>query len=834
MLTYDRQISISAAGNRKATRWPTQTLYISEMWERLKTPARGTESLAEYLRLPKSKQDDLKDVGGFVAGTLAGNRRKASNVTGRDILTLDLDNIPPGGTQDTLRRLEGLGCCYCAYSTRKHEEAKPRLRVLAPLDRAATADEYEPLARKLAALIGIELCDPTTFEASRLMYWPSCSADSQYVYQYGDKPFLSADGLLGMYQDWRNIAEWPEVPGAQQKTVKLAAKQGDPTEKAGIVGAFCKTYDIYRSIDDYLPGIYEPCDDSPGRYTFTGGSTTGGAIIYDNGQFIYSHHATDPAGGKLCNSFDLVRLHRFHELDDEAKPDTPTNKLPSYTAMCEFAVKDTYVAALLNQERYEKATQEFNQPPGEYTANWISKLQVSSTTGTPAKTTDNVLIILEHDPLLKDKLAFDEFANRGLVLGALPWDGRTKRRQWTDVDDAGLRHYLERTYGITGKERILDAVSLCAHKHTINDVQVYLTRNAWDGIARLDTLLIDYLGAVDNIYTRAVIRKSLAAAVARVMTPGVKYDYMPIFSGPQGIGKSTFLRLLGKRWYSDSLQTFEGKEASEMIQGVWINELGELNGLSRSETNAVKQFLSRTEDIYREPYGRRTGVFPRRCVFYGTTNDTEFLRDRTGNRRFWPVDVGIQEPTKDVFNHLEDEVDQIWAEAFVRWQLGEPLYLSGEAEQISLREQEAHKESNAKEGIIREFIMRPVPVNWDKRGLSERRMYWSGEFGKTSAEETIHREKICAAEIWCECFNKDISTMRRTEVVEINGVLEGITGWKKDRNGRQFGKAYGFQRGYTRVIHLIHSPDTFSENVSKIDTFDTFDTLNVSASKPQG
>ncbi len=836
MLVNDRQITISAAGSRKATKWPAQTLYWSEMVEKLKTPTRGVETLAEYLALPKSKQDELKDVGGFVAGTLEGGRRKAGHVIGRDVITLDLDNIQPGQTQDVLRRIEGLGCAYAVYSTRKHEEAKPRLRVLAPLSRTATVDEYEPLARKLAYFIGIELCDPTTFQALRLMYWPSCCKDSQYVYAFGDNLFLDVDGLLATYTDWCNVAEWPEVPGAQQSNVRLAARQGDPTVKSGVVGAFCKTYDIYQAMDTFLPGIYTPCDDSPGRYTFTGGSTVGGAVVYDNGNFIYSHHATDPAGGKLCNSFDLVRLHKFGEMDDDAKPDTPTNKLQSYTAMCQFAVSDTYVAALLNQERYERATQEFAAPLEEGIANWISKLQVAPTTGLPAKTIDNVLVILENDPRLKGKLAFDEFANRGLALGELPWDSRTEKRVWGDPDDAGLLHYLEHVYGIQiADKRMCAAMTLCSHRHKFNDVQEYLTGLQWDGINRLDSLLIDYLGAEDNVYTKAVIRKSLVAAVARAMVPGTKYDYMPIFSGPQGIGKSTFLRLLGRRWYSDSLQTFEGKEASEMIQGVWINEVGELNGLSRSETNAVKQFLSRTEDIYREPYGRRTGIYPRRCVFFGTTNDSEFLKDRTGNRRFWPVDVGVQPPVKNVFRDLENEVGQIWAESFVRWQLGEPLFLSGETERLSLREQEAHRESNAKEGIIQEFAERPVPTNWDKRNLSERRIYWSGEFGKVQGE-TVIRDKICAAEIWCECFNKDISFMRRSDVVEINGILAGLPGWKKDRNGRQFGKPYGFQRGYSRVIHLIQTTDTFSEkvseNVSVFDTFDTFDTLNVSVLRP--
>lgn len=795
MLLNDRPIMISAAGSRRATRWPAQKLLWSELVEKLRTPARGTKTLAEYLRLPKSKQDDLKDVGGFVAGLLSDSRRKATSVAGRDVITLDLDNIQPGGTQDTLRRVEALGCAYAVYSTQKHEEVKPRLRVLVPLNRTTTADEYEPLARKLASIIGMELCDPSTFEASRLMYWPSCCSDSQYIYTFGDKPFLDVDGLLATYTNWRNVAEWPEVPGAQQSHVKLAAKQGDPVSKAGIVGAFCRTYDIYRAMDTFLPGEYTPCDDSPGRYTYTGGSTVGGAVVYDNGAFLFSHHATDPAGGRLVNAFDLVRLHMFSDRDDDAKPDTPTNKLPSYTAMCELAVSDTSVAALLNQERYEKATQDFATAPDE-TANWISKLQVSSTTGTPAKTTDNVLLILENDPLLKDKLAFDEFANRGLALGPLPWNSRNGRRVWADKDDSGLRWYLERTYGITGKDRIFDATALCAHKHTINDVKDYLTDLAWDGVRRLDTLLVDYLGAADTVYTRAVARKAFTAAVARAMTPGCKYDYMPILSGPQGIGKSTLLRLLGKRWYSDSLTTFEGKEASEMIQGVWINELGELNGLSRSETNAVKQFLSRTEDIYREPYGRRTGNYPRRCVFWGTTNDAEFLRDRTGNRRFWPVDVGVQVATKNVFKDLENEVNQIWAETYFYWQMGETLYLSGTAEAEAKREQEVHQESNGKEGIIREFAERRVPCDWEKRTLTERRLYWSGEFGRNEVE-TMERDRICALEVWCECLGGDVKFMKRVDALEINGILTGLPGWRRRNATNRFG-CYGPQKGFVK------------------------------------
>ena len=161
----DRKIIISVGNHRRSMNWQPQTLLLSELYARLSTPARSTETMQEYLALRKSEQDNLKDVGGYVAGALIGTRRKAGAVAGRDVVTLDLDTIPPGGTADVLRRVEGLGCGYCIYSTRKHSPAAPRLRVLLPLDRTATADEYEPVARKMAELIGMELADPTTFEA---------------------------------------------------------------------------------------------------------------------------------------------------------------------------------------------------------------------------------------------------------------------------------------------------------------------------------------------------------------------------------------------------------------------------------------------------------------------------------------------------------------------------------------------------------------------------------------------------------------------------------------------------------------------------------------------
>lgn len=798
-MQYDRKITISAGASRRATLWTAQTLLVSELWDKLKIPARGTETLTEYMNLKKAQQDELKDIGGFMGGTLNGPRRKANNVTGRDLITLDLDNIPAGGTEDILRRVDALGCGYCVYSTRKHQPAAPRLRVLFPLDRTVTADEYEPCARRMADYIGLEFADPTTFEVSRLMYWPSCCKDSQYVYIYADKPFVSADGLLATYSNWHDVTQWPAIPG-QQTFTKLAVKQGDPEGKNGVVGAFCRTYDIYRAIDELLPGIYEPVDTMPGRYTYLGGSTTGGAVVYDNGKFLYSHHATDPCSGKLVNSFDLVRLHKFSDKDDEAQQGTPTNRLPSYTAMCEYAVSLPAVAALMNQERYSEAIKEFEGVGADNLddpANWMALLAKNEQTGAIKATIDNVRIILEHDPLLKGKFALNRFAGRGEVLGPLPWDSRDQRRLWDDNDNSGLYWYLEKVYKITGNGKIDAALSLHSNTHSFNEVQDYLKglQGKWDKVPRLDTLFIDYLGAKDTAYNRAITRKAFTAAVARAMTPGCKYDNMVILSGPQGIGKSTLLDKMSRGWFNDSIRTFEGKEASELLQGVWMVEVSELDAFRRTDVARIKQFLSLRADRFRAAYGRNVKELPRSCVFFGTTNTSDFLQDTTGNRRFWPIDVGEQRRTKSVWRDLDAEIDQIWAEAVMRWQCGEPLYLSGAIEEDAKIKQEEHREASSREGVVREFLERKVPDDWNKWPLDKRRMFWADAV--QGDIRLVERDRVCALEVWCEALGGQIKEMKNADTREINAIIAATPGWEKSMSTLYFGP-HGTQRGFIR------------------------------------
>lgn len=798
----DRKITISVAGNRKSVNWKPQTLRLSEFYDRLKTPVRSTETMAEYLSMTKGQRDELKDVGGFVGGTLSGTRRKANAVTGRDLLTLDLDNIPGHGTDDVVRRVVALACGYCIYSTRKHMPSAPRLRILLPLDRTATADEYEPCARYIADKLGMALADPTTFESWRMMFYPSVCADGEYIYHIGDGPFLSVDGILATYEDWRDYTSWPAIPGAISPA-RLAAKQGDPIEKTGVVGAFCRSYDIVAAMDKFLPGVYAPVDTAENRYTFLGGSTTGGAVLYDDGKFLYSHHATDPCSGKLVNAFDLVRLHCFGDLDDEAAPGTPTIRLPSYQAMTAKAAADERVRQQRAQEKQAELQAAFQSvAPApmaggqEEAPNWMQKLALHPKTMTPIATIDNVRIILEHDPNLRGRFALNQFSGRGEVLSALPWDSDGKRRPWSDNDNAGLYWYLEKFYQISSNGKVDGALSLHSSAHAFNDVVDYLKELQWDSVPRLETLFIDYLGAEDTPLTRTMTRKMFTAAVARAMRPGTKFDCMAILSGPQGIGKSTLLYKMSRGWFNDSIRTFEGKDASELLQGVWLVEVAELQAFRNSDISRIKQFVSQQADRFRAAYGRHVKEMPRRCVFFGTTNDGEYLRDRTGNRRFWPIDTGQHPAKKSVFTDLDGEVDQMWAEAVALWMAGEPLFLSQDMEAAVRELQEAHREVSAREGLIREFIERQVPRGWSKWTKAQRQIYWNG--GTHDPVALVDRERVCALEVWVEALGGDIKNMRAQDTKEINAVIATMPEWKKSKSVLRFNQDYGVQRGFVR------------------------------------
>lgn len=816
-MNYDRQLTLSVGNNRKSIQWKPYKVSVADFYQRLATPFQGTETMAEYFGMRKAQQDDLKDVGGFVGGQLQGPRRKAAAVLARDLVTLDFDSLPPFSTDKLLEIVDSLGCSYCVYSTRKHRPEAPRLRVVLPSSRTMSPEEHEACARWLADKIGINWVDPTTFESCRLMYWPSVCKDGEYIYRTKDAPMFDVDTILGHYDNWRDQTQWPQVPGALN-IPRLSAKQGDPLEKAGTVGAFCRVYDIPAAMEKFLPGIYEPTDGYSDRYTFTGGSTTGGAVLYDDGKFMYSHHATDPCGNKLVNAFDLVRLHKFGDLDDEAKPDIAHNRLPSYLAMCDLAIKDDGVAEELTRERLERAQSDFEDLEGvDTTQNAESdssgavavpeapkvtiKLDLNSQTGKPYPTIDNCGLLLDQDPRLAGKLAFSEFQERPMVMGRLPWEKTegSYPRAWTDADLSGLYWFMEHLWGISKRPAIDAAFDITTHEHKFHEVRDYLTALSWDGLPRLDTLFIDYLGATDTEFTRTVTRKMMCAAVARILKPGVKFDNMLILVGDQGKNKSMFLRTLARNWIDDSFTTFEGKEAQERLPGSWFVEVAELDAFRKSDVARIKQFLSTPEDKYRASYARNTKIVKRQCVFFGTCNSTEFLRDETGNRRFWAIDLGDGHTrTKNPTTITDAEVDQIWAEAMYQYQImGESLWLSEDMQKEAEKVQKAHMVTDAREGMVFDFVAKKVPSDWQDWSLEKRRMFWASlDDGQPVNEEIqlVERDRICACDVWCELFNRPLDDVQR-DVRAINAILAKMEGWEKKvmRNG-----CYGLVKGFIK------------------------------------
>ena len=790
-MVNDRLITISVGSSRRSINWQTSRLLLSEFYEKLRVPIRGTETMNAYLGMTKSKQDELKDVGGYT-GELSGQRRKAGAIIGRDLITLDYDAIPAGGTNDILKRVDGLGCSYGIYSTRKHAPSAPRLRIIIPLDRTVTGDEYEPLARKMAEMIGMAYADPTTFEVTRLMYWPSCCSDGEYVYTYVDRPMLSADGLLAKYNDWHDVTSWPRHAG-ETPHIKLAMKQGDPLDKKGIVGSFCRVYDILMAMDTFLPGIYDDVDSMPGRYTYLGGSTTGGAVLYDDAKFLYSHHASDPCSGRLVNAFDLVRLHKFGDLDNDVKENHAHNRLPSYMAMSKLAMDDSQV-------KTQMITADFGDITAEETSkdpvDWMKELSIDGN-GAYQKSIKNIRLMIENLPGLDSVIRRDVFSGKIMIGDDPPWDRWPERKLWGDPDTTALREFLERWFK-PSKQDVRDTLAMIADRRSFHPIRNYLNSLVWDGEPRLDTVFIDYMAAPDNPYVRAVTRKCLVAAAARVMNPGIKFDYMVVFIGRQGRGKSMIINKLAinDEWFSDSMATFLGKDAMEAVQGKWLIEIPEMHAFDKSEMSVVKAFVTKKSDYFRAAYAEHAEERPRQCVLFGTTNNRDCLRDPTGNRRFWPVDTGpVEQARLSVYTELEHNRDQIWAEVMFRYRSGELLYLSKELEAIANEVQEDHREKHPWEDSIVEFLNREVPLDWSSWDLDKRMIYWGG--GIAGTVETIPRTRVCCREIWQECFGKDLSTLNLQNSRVINSILENRENWRFVENGR-CGKPYGVQKAFDR------------------------------------
>ena len=388
-----------------------------------------------------------------------------------------------------------------------------------------------------------------------------------------------------------------------------------------------------------------------------------------------------------------------------------------------------------------------------------------------------------------------------VVKGKLPWPRPNK--YWRDADDAQLYTWVADRYGVQFPEnRFSKALTTVTDKRRFNPLREYVQQlPEWDGIPRADTLLIDYLGAPDTEYTRAVTRKTLIGAVQRVLQPGCKFDTVLVLDGKPGIGKSTLLRKLGGKWFSDSLSLADtrDKTAAEKLQGVWIMEIGEMQGTRKADVDIMKGFISRQVDEYRAAYGRVVEHHPRTCIICGTTNSTTgFLRDTTGNRRFWPVPVNGG-GRLSVWDMTEDTRAQIWAETMILVAEGETSYLDAAMELEAAKMQREAIEYDDREGEVIDYLETLLPADWYSWDMAKRvDFFQQRDVLDVKVDCTMRRTKVCAREIFCECWGRPKNAWKRQDGYDIAGIMARIPGWEKTgREARVPG--YGHQRVYTRA-----------------------------------
>lgn len=394
----------------------------------------------------------------------------------------------------------------------------------------------------------------------------------------------------------------------------------------------------------------------------------------------------------------------------------------------------------------------------------------------------NFEIVMDKDSRFAGKIRLNEFAQQPYLYGNVPWENENNCRAWSSHDDSALFSLIQADYGLKSRQDFADALKNVSMRNKFHPVRELLDSLTWDGKEHIRSLLPEYLGAEDSDYTYQVMRLWMLGAVSRVYKPGSKFDYTIILQGSQGIGKSTFLKLmaLDDSWFNDSLDSLDSDKAVQSLTGSWIIELAELKSLARTAggVESVKRFLTATQDKYRIPYERRADTFYRQCVFAGTTNKDDFLQDETGNRRFLIIHTGVTKPFKSLFvPEAMDDIKQAWAEAVHIWKNEDPeLILPENCMQQAKELQEANMADDGKRGIIMDYLE-----------------------GKT---------QVCAREIWFEALKETIPP-KNWQASEINNIVAKVPGWERLKTPRKF-DGYGQQRGFRKIA--MKTTEEESEN----------------------
>ena len=775
-----RDLAIAYGNSRQAKNWVNKTIRYEDLKERLKVTIRTAESAEEYAKMSKAQRDAAKDHGGFVGGVLKGGRRKVDAVELRSMIALDGDRIDKAFLDAYETNAPYTSCLYTTHSS---TEENPRVRLVFPLLRDVTSEEFVAVSRYLAQMLGIDFFDECSYQPNQLMYWPSSPQNGVFVFKEVEKEWLDPDAILSAHPEWTDPTRLPTSSRESKANQVTQQKVQDPLEKEGTVGIFNRVFfPVTRALETFLAGVYESTE-SESRWHLIASGSIAGVEIKDE-KFVYSHHAKDPAYLKLCNAFDIVRIHKFGDLDDKA----------SFRAMCDFAMQQDEVKIVAANERLSEAEKDFAESVDN---EWKKRLQRNKN-GVLENNLHNIRLIMENDPYMKN-IVFNQLADGMEIRGAVPW--KHPARFWRDADDAQLICYIDASYGSFSQRNYDIAVTKAADDRSYHPIKEYFDGlPVWDEMPRVDTVLIDYLGAQDNAYVRAVTRKALCAAYMRIYHPGIKFDYITVLNGNQGIGKSTLIAKLGMEWFADSLtlSDMNDKTAAEKLQGYWIHEIGEMAGMRKAELEKVKAFVSRQDDKYRASFGRRVTPHPRQCIFFGTTNsENGYLRDITGNRRFWNVKVTGEGRMKP-WDLDQETVDQIWAEVIVLSNAGEELFLDHTLEDYARKEQSEAMEQDDREGLVARYLNMLLPETWDTMDVHQRRDYVQDPDGLLNVKGTMHRETVSNIEIWCECFGKAKEDIKPADSYAISAIMARLPDWSRPETRRRI-PIYGLQRLYKKM-----------------------------------
>ncbi|MDF2859168.1 MAG: hypothetical protein K0Q87_5019 [Neobacillus sp.] len=399
-----------------------------------------------------------------------------------------------------------------------------------------------------------------------------------------------------------------------------------------------------------------------------------------------------------------------------------------------------------------------------------------SENGKVMQTIDNARIIIASDNRLFGKIRYNTLAYAPYVFGDLPWDKKNTYREWGNSDDSFLYCFIESNYGIGNTDKITHALKIVTTQNSFNPITEYLESLTWDGKTHIENLLPDFLGVEKNEYSIECMKLFMLGAISRAYKPGTKFDYMPVIVGVQGIGKGTFLKALASNddWFSDNFATIEGDKAIEKLRGKWIIEFGELLAVKRAQdVESLKSFITSTIDTYRPPYERRTEHRPRQCVFAGTTNNTHFLTDKTGNRRYLPLTTRKEHIKKSLFeNPIEvmGEFRQAWAEAMEIYRSGNfKLVLHQHLIEYVSSVQDEYLEEDTRTGIIQEYL------------------------------DKSRDDEVCVIQIYREALGNSMGNPSHKEINELHTIMQNsINGWIKLDKKKRFG-AWGPQWGYKRI-----------------------------------